>query len=237
MLLRFRSLMLPLAGSLLFIGLLLATNPQRLKTLRSEYDIFAPPPLTRFSPALVSILTLGHKAIYDDFINIWLLQTLMDTRKGTDDASMMTLIRSVIKHQPKLETLYMLSCFVMAQDFKKPGHCQEITLAGLKAFPTSWRLPMTQGYIEYFMLKQPAQAASFFMMAASRPNSPEYVQKTVRNLLDKNDLSPSDLQKSLEIMAENENNKAFIQLLKSLGKLSEESLPNAPASSENPDSP
>jgi hypothetical protein len=229
-LLRIRSLLLPLLASLVFIGLLLNTNDQRLKTLHREYDIFAPPPLSQFSSAVISVITLGHKAIYDDFINIWLLQTLLDSRKGQNAEAMIEMIRSVIKHHPQLETTYMLSCFVMLQDFKKPEYCQEIILAGLKAFPTSWRLPMTQGYIDYFQMKQPAQAASFFMMAASRPGSPEYVQKTVKKLLSEKDLTPEDLQKSLDIMAETENSETFIKLLKSFGKTNVEQLPNAPAS-------
>ncbi|WP_141736178.1 hypothetical protein [Oligoflexus tunisiensis] len=228
MLLRFRSLILPVLASLLFIGVLLKTNDQRLKTLRNEYDIFAAPPLSQFSSGVIAVLTLGHKGIYDDFINIWLLQTLLDPRKGDDAEGMMRQIRSVIRHHPKLETTYMLSCIVMMQDFKRPEHCQEIILAGLKAFPMSWRLPMTQGYVEYFEMKQPAQAASFFMMAASRPHSPEYVQNTVKKLLREKDLTPEDLKRSLEIIAETESSDTFLKLLQSFGKAP--ALPEAPAS-------
>ncbi len=232
MLLRFRSLIVPFLASLLFITILLKTNDQRLKTLRAEYDIFAPPPLSQFSTGLIGVLTLGHKGIYDNFINIWLLQTLLDPRKGKDHEGMMRQIRSVIRHHPRLETTYMLSCIVMMQDFKKPEYCQEINLAGLKAFPTSWRLPMTQGYVEYFEMKQPAQAASFFMMAASRPNSPEYVQKTVKKLLSEKDLTTEDLQRSLEIIAETESSESFLKLLQSFGKAPVEAqpMPETPAS-------
>ncbi len=113
MLLRFRSLIVPFLASLLFITILLKTNDQRLKTLRTEYDIFAPPPLSQFSTGLIGVLTLGHKGIYDNFINIWLLQTLLDPRKGKDHEGMMRQIRSVIRHHPRLETTYMLSCIVM----------------------------------------------------------------------------------------------------------------------------
>ncbi len=230
MLLRFRSSFFPLVVSLLFTGLLFQSAPQRIKTLKAEYDIFSPPPLSQLQTGLINIITLGHKAIYDDFINIWLLQTLLDERRGKDPEPMMGMIRSVIRHHPELETLYMLACFVMLQDFKKPEYCQEITLAGLKAFPKSWRLPMTQGYVEYFLLKQPAQAASFFMMASSRPDSPEYVQKTVKKLLNENNLTQDDLQKSLDILAETESSEPFLKLLKAMGKL-KDSLPEEPASS------
>lgn len=229
MLHRSRSLV-PMAASLLFAAALLKTSDQRLRTLRAEYDIFAPPPLSQLSTGMISVLTLGHKAIYDDFINIWLLQTLLDPRKGKDVEGMMRQIRSVIKHHPNLETTYMLGCFVMLQDFKRPEYCQEIILAGLKAFPTSWRLPMTQGYVEYFEMRQPAQAASFFMMAASRPDSPEYVQKVVKKLLSEKDLTATDLQKSLDIMAQTESNAAFIKLLEAFGKLPDPQLPETPAS-------
>ncbi len=229
MLLRFRSSLAPLLATLIFSGLLWQTTPSRIGRLKAEYDLFSPPPLSQLNTTVINIMTLGHFGIYEDFINIWLLQTLLDPRKGTDAEPMMNMIRSVIKHHPRLETTYMLSCFVMFQDYKKPENCQEIILAGLKAFPTSWRLPMTQGYVEYFLMKQPAQAASFFMMAASRPESPEYVQSTVKKLLSENNLSPVDLQKSLDIMAESGNSDAFIKLLKAFGKVQDQ-LPESPAS-------
>ena len=215
----FRSIFWPLLVSLFFIGLLLKSAPHRVETLKNSYDILSPPPLSNLSSNMINIMSLGHKAIYDDFINIWLLQALLDDRRGNNPERMMQSIRSVIKHLPKLETLYMLSCFTMFQDLKKPEACQEIMLAGLKAFPTSWRLPMTQGYVEYFLLRHPAQAASFFMMAASRPDSPPYVQKTVQKLLRENTLTPADLQRSLEIIGETESNASFIKLLQSFSKM------------------
>ncbi|MCX6130441.1 MAG: hypothetical protein NTX25_15435 [Proteobacteria bacterium] len=220
-----RASLWPLAASLLSCGVLLKTIPQRVATLKSSYDVLSPPPLSGLSPNFINILTLGHKAVYDDFIDIWLLQALMDERRGNDSERMMTSIRSVIKHLPKLETIYMLACFTMFQDLKNPAACQEIMLAGLKAFPASWRLPMTQGYVEYFLMKQPAQAASFFMMAASRPDSPIYVQKTVQKLLQENTLSPEDLKRSLEIMSETESNASFIKMLEAFGKLNSQSNP------------
>jgi hypothetical protein len=206
----------PLLASVAFLSLLFATVPQRIETIRAEYNIFSAPPLSTLPTPVIEILTLGHKNLYEDFINIWLLQTLVDNRKGSDAEAMMNMIRSVFRHHPKFETTYMLSCMVMYSEFNRPDYCQEIILSGLKAFPTSWRLPMTQGYVQYFHLKQPAQAASFFMMAASRPKSPAYVQNIVKKLLSSPELTADDLQKSLEIISSSESNPAFIQILRSV---------------------
>lgn len=204
---------LVLSGALLWIH-----YPKRVKDLQHAYEIASAPPLSALNPAFIPIVTLGHKNIYDDFINIWLLQTLVDSRKADSAETLMASIRPVIKHQPRLETLYLLSCFTMYLDYKKPEYCQEIILAGLKAFPESWRLPMTQAYVHYFLLKEPAQAASFFMMAATRPQSPEYVQRLVQKILKENELNAADLQRSMEIIAGSRAGDQFLKMLQAFGK-------------------
>ena len=195
------------------------TYPQRVAQLQRSYDPLAAPPLSEMNPALINIFTLGHKNIYDNFINIWLLQIIIDSERKHNPEELMQTIRSVIRHQPKLETIYMLSCFVMFQDYKRPEYCQEIILAGLGAFPESWRLPMTQAFVHYFLLKEPAQAAGFFMMAASRPQSPPYVQRLVQKLLQENTLAPEDIEKSLEIMGMTGPGDQFRKMLETFGKM------------------
>jgi hypothetical protein len=69
------------------------------------------------------------------------------------------------------------------------------------------------------------------MMAASRPKSPEYVQKTVKKILSEKELTPEDLQRSLEIIAETESSENFLKLLQSVGKVPvKETMPETPAS-------
>ena len=145
-------------------------------------------------------MTLGHKHVYDDFINLWLLQTLMDERLDTNTGAMLSSIRAVIKHRPKLETLYLLSCIVLMERFDGVQYCQEITLAGLEVFPESWRLPIMQGYIHAVMLEEPAQGAAFFRMAASRPNKPAWVLSLAKRLASSENISQEDISKSLTII-------------------------------------
>lgn len=182
---------------LAFASLLTFTAPDRIRTIEGNRQIFDVPPLANLDSRLINILTLGHKHIYDDFINIWLLQTLTETDKPNEPDKMLNAIRSVIQHRPAHESLYMLSCYVMVQDFKRPESCQEIIMAGLDVFPESWRLPIQQGYVHAYLTDKPAQAASFFMMAASRKNAPEWLKQVVQRLLQRDHLNPEDLRESL----------------------------------------
>ncbi|MFW7381650.1 MAG: hypothetical protein ACOH5I_22775 [Oligoflexus sp.] len=202
------------------VSYLIATAPQRIDHILANRKIFSPPPLSQLNSKLVNILTLGHKHVYDDFINIWLLQTLVESDKPPEPDRMMDMIRSVIKHHPQHETLYMLSCYVMIQDFSRPENCQEIILEGLQAFPESWRLPVQQGYVHAFLTKQPAQAASFFMLASSRKNAPPWVPGAIERLLSQEGISESDLTSSLQIMESQPEHSSFIEMLKRLQKFS-----------------
>jgi hypothetical protein len=107
----------------------------------------------------------------------------------------------------------MLSCFVMMQEFNRPETCKRIILDGLSAIPNSWRLPMTQGYVQAFITKEPAQAASFFQMAASREQSPEWVKKVAIKLVRENKLAADDISKSLEIIEAYPEAKELLKFL------------------------
>lgn len=211
----------PLLVALLSGAVLIAGHNKRIHALKRNYQLEAPPPMSELQPNIVRIITLGFKPAYDDFISIWLLQSLMDTRPRDPDKLQKT-IRAVIRHRPKLETIYMLSCFVMIRDFDRPDFCREVNLAGLEAFPKSWRLAMTQAYVEYFLLKQPLQAASFFSMAASRPDSPIYVKNLVAKLIKEANPTPEDIQASLELLSKFQGGEIFKDLLNNLENRSKE---------------
>ena len=207
---------------LLLAGIyLVKTVPDRVQHLTRSYDTFKPPPLSGLNSELISILTLGHKHVYDDFINIWLLQTLIDPKRPDDPEKMMQSIRAVIRHHPELETTYLLSCMVMFDDFGSPKHCQEISLEGLKAFPKSWRIPILQGYIHAFLLKEPAQAASFFLMASSREKAPPWVKRLVKKLLKDETINQQDLDTSINILEQSSNTGSFLNFIEQMKKMSE----------------
>ena len=190
------------------------TTPERVQHLEKTYNTFKAPPLSYLSKGMINVMTLGHKHVYDDFINIWLLQALINPSKTATPQEAIEGIRAVIRHEPALESLYMLSCIAMFDEYKSPQYCQEITLKGLEAFPTSWRLPMLQGYVHAFSLNEPAQAASFFLMASSRTKAPPWVKRLVNKLLDKKDINRDDLDRSMQILEQAPNSGAFKEILK-----------------------
>jgi hypothetical protein len=171
--------------------------------LRSEANLSAErlstPPLSRLSTSMLNVVTLGHRGLYDDFADIWLLQTLGDQKvKQLDPKALVDTIKMVTRHGPKLESLYLLSCFVLAFELQQPNECLGITIDGIKALPLSWRVPMTQGYVDAFLLNDPASAALYYELASSRPGAPTYLRGFATKLAARVELSPEERQVAKE---------------------------------------
>jgi hypothetical protein len=163
--------------------------------------LLSPPPLVEMDPRVIDILTMGHRGLYDDFINIWAIQILMDEavlKESPDDVA--DAIRRVTRQGPKLESLYMLSCFVMAMDFRRPDLCLPFTMDGLAAFPESWKIPLTQGAIMAFRMDKRAEAAPFFHLASIRPKAPPFLASFSRKLQQQANVSSDDVDKGLEFL-------------------------------------
>ena len=123
----------------------------------------------------------------------------MNKDKPNEADKMMESIRAVIRHHPKLEATYLLSCIVMFDEFKKPDSCQEIILEGLKAFPKA-------GVYQHYRL------TSIFSYSMSLPRllvfSHGFFKKkklllgsrVVDKLLKKRNISKDDLEKSINIL-------------------------------------
>lgn len=159
-----------------------------------QYKLLTPPPLVQLKPAFVDLLMLGHTGIYHDFINIWGLQFLVDPaikKESPEDVN--AVIRLILGQQPQLESFYMIACFVMAFDLEKPQYCEPISVVGLKAFPQSWRIPMTQAFVSGFMMNDSTKASAFYHIAASRDQSPPYVAHVAQKLLDQAQLSDQEI--------------------------------------------
>lgn len=208
---------------------LLSTAKLRSQKLKRSYDPFAPPALVELPPQIISIATLGHRHVYQDYINLWLLQVLMDETTPNDVDAFLKLTHSIIKHEPPVETLYLLSCIVLFEKMKRPDECQRVSLAGLEVFPDSWRIPILQGYVHVFMLKEPAQAAAFFRKAGSVKNKPKWVLSLVERLLKAENLDSDDIQKSIEIMDQFPESASFRGLIKKMLESSEKIQLNLPA--------
>jgi hypothetical protein len=179
-----------------------------------DYDVLAAPPLARLDERAINVLTLGHRGLYDDAINIWLLQSLADERlRAKTPEEIHQAMRLVIDLHPKIESIYMLSCFILAMDLKKPELCEQISLAGLKALPDSWRIPVTQGFIFYKELGDPKKAALYYGLAASRPEAPEFLGALTKTLIEKNQMSIPELESTLDHLLDAPGGSKFSKYL------------------------
>lgn len=195
-------------------GIFVVSANRATEVNRDRVVLVSPPPLSEFDLPTVNILTLGYKNLYDDFVNIWLLQILANPLVKSEEASQVNdVVLKVARLRPKIESLYMLSCFVIALDLKHPEYCEAIILHGLNAFPNSWRLPMTQGFIYAFKLNDPVKAAAFYDLASSRPQSPPYVAGLAKKLLNQEPIAGEEVQEALNLMLNVPGGSRFAEFL------------------------
>ena len=184
-------------------GLGLVSNKTRHYATES-YRLVEPAPLSSIEPRILNIITLGFRGVYDDFLSIWTIQFLADARlKNFATDEVFSAIKSTTRQRPKIESIYMLSCFALALDLNRPDLCKEIIIDGMNALPDSWRLPVTQGFIYAYKLNDLPNAAVFYSLAASRPGAPAFLKKLSKNMIEKNELSVEDMQTSLSNMFDN----------------------------------
>lgn len=187
------------------------------------------PPLASMSTPRINLLMLGHRGLYDDFATVWAVQFLAEqnlTKKASAE-EVFDAVRSITRHQPRLEALYLVSCFVLALDFNRPEFCEAIALDGLKAFPLSWRIPMTQGFVAAFNMKDHMKAAAFLELAASRPNSPPYVASLAKKFAAKGYASGNDLNETLDMLKEVPGGTRIIEILRQ--RVNAMEMPASPA--------
>jgi hypothetical protein len=206
-----------IAITLWFLGAVglftVATNKAHEANAGRQNSITAPP-LSGFEDGVIKILTLGQKNLYDDFVTIWLIQILGDKSIKAENAEAVNrTVLQVTRLKPKSESIYMLSCFVLALDFNRPEFCEKIILDGLNAFPNSWRLPMTQGFMYAFKLNNPLKGAAFYDLASSRPDSPAYVASFAKKLLNKEPVEKAEIKEALEVMLKVPGGSRFTEFL------------------------
>lgn len=183
---------------------------------RAAYKLVNAPPLAALDPKTLDTLMLGHSGLYDDFALIWANQFLADSKlkESTNAEDLYKALFAIMRHQPKVEGLYILSCFVLSFDFQRPEYCEKISIEGLKAFPESWRIPMTQGFITSFVMKDDLKAAAFYQLAASRPKSPEYVGKLAARLTARGFADGQDLNETIQLMTQIPGGTQITELLR-----------------------
>ena len=183
---------------------------------RAEYKLVTAPPFSNLDSKNLNLLTLGHRGLYDDFAMVWAIQFLGDTevkQKATAD-ELNAAITTIVKHKPKIEALYLISCYVLALEYNRPEFCEYISVEGLKAFPDSWRIPMTQGFVASFQEKDDMKAAAFYQLAASRPTSPPYVARVAARMQNRGYANGQDLNETIELLKEVPGGTRIIEVLR-----------------------
>ena len=183
-----------LLSGLLFFGLELAESAKKAP------NTYERPPLVDLPPEVISIMTMGHPAIYKNFLHVWLLQALTDDPENPDPDKMWALLKSTLKHRIEAETIYMLSCFVITKPFNRPEKCTDIMKIGFEVFPESYRLHITQGFIYAFVLNKPLQASSHYFLASKNPKAPPHFEKIAIKLANKESITSKDFQDTFQSM-------------------------------------
>ena len=161
--------------------LLLALGLVRVTAVTGEFvtaeeRLLAPPPLSRLDDSVIAVMTLGHQGLYDDLLELWTLQLLADSRLPTlAPERVYEAVKAATRHHPKVESLYLLACFVLATDLRLPRRCVDVLHDGMQALPDAWRLPMTAGFILAGPLGDPGRGALYYRLAASRAGAPAYL--------------------------------------------------------------
>ena len=172
------------------------------------------PPLIDLEPSTLRILTLGNPQIYQDFLQIWMTQQLASaTTENTNPDALQG-----ARHGVHIESYFMAGCFTLAYRFKRPDLCFALMDLGLRANPESWRLPVIQGYIEYFLIKDPIRAAFFYSITASKPDAPEYIKGFVKKILNQEQITILELQENMSDVLNVEDNPNLQTFFRELSK-------------------
>ncbi|MFK7872634.1 MAG: hypothetical protein AB8C84_05610 [Oligoflexales bacterium] len=164
-----------------------------------------------------SIFTLGHHRLYQDYLFIWSIQEIMSPAKQevTHQKKIIKTFQDIAKEHIRIEPYYMMTCFYINEVYSRPEDCAAITHEGLKIFPGSWRISMTQAYIEAYLLHNHLTGAAMYRIAAQHQLAPEWVGRLADKLENKSQNTPEDYE-------------SIRRLMKSLpGFLDSKFLPNA----------
>lgn len=152
------------------------------------------PPFTGLSPAFVDVFSLGHKSVVDDALLFHTLNYLTEPGiKATPPEDVLAALRATGRLQPKIETIYMFGCLVLALDMDAPHLCEPVILDGIGLFPDGWRLPVTLGTILYAKLKDDAKAAIFYEMAVGKPYAPPFTRTFALKLRNRSQPDPTEV--------------------------------------------
>lgn len=183
---------------------------------RKAWKLVTVAPLSALHTNLINVITLGHRGLYDDFATIWTIQFLAESKltQKTNSDEIYAAIDSVTRHHPRIEALYLLACFTLAEDFKRIDRCEKISADGMIALPNSFRIPMMQGLMATLDGQDHLKAAAYYHMAAKAPGSPKYLTSVANKLTEKGYLDGQDLNDSVNMFREIPGGSKIIELMR-----------------------
>lgn len=155
------------------------------------------PPLIDIPERYISLMFLGFRNMYENFLAIWTTHYLVSpTVEDYDLDQLDKMFKKVANVRHRREYLYMLSCYVIA-NLKRPESCVDIITAGMERLPESWRLPLVLGSIYMEDLDDPRRAAIYFNVCSERENSPDYIKNVARKLAERGNTTLDALEHSV----------------------------------------
>jgi hypothetical protein len=168
------------------------------------------PRVFAFDPQFLDIVSLGHRAVVHDFMEIWLLDKFLSSSYRFNEDETAEVLKYVEKQRPRMESTYLFLCFVF-MEMQKAEYCERILSVGIDAFPNSWRLPMTGGFVEMKIFNRPLQAAKYYFLASSREKSPKFVASLAQKLIAEQTFSDTDYDESLKLIFGQDTESKFRQ--------------------------
>jgi hypothetical protein len=84
------------------------------------------------------------------------------------------LLSSVVRFDPRFVIPYLLGGIVLGDSPNHAGAALDLLTRGEGQFPSEWRFPFYNGYVQYFSLGNPEEGGIAILRAARIPGSPEY---------------------------------------------------------------
>ena len=168
------------------------------------------PPLINFSSRTIAMLFLGFKQVYDDFLSIWAVHYLASPDPTIYDVDALEkMFNKIAQSRQRRETTYIFSCFVLSQ-LGRPQACPQILELGMEVLPSSWRIPLTMGFIYTEDLNDPRKAAIYYNVCSEREHSPSYIKSVARKLAQRGGTTLEALDSSVaEVLGISEDSELY----------------------------
>ena len=126
--------------------------------------------------AFFKVVALGFSDFAEEILFFNLLADLGEKKISIEKKQKLTEKITVFSSlSPRIEVFYTLSCFVLLFDFDDEDRCLKILENGKKTLSTSWRIPLSEGYVYAFHLGRQEEAAKAYREASQKTGAPSYL--------------------------------------------------------------